>query len=75
MDGAVFMCGVRRRMKWRRFDVGKVTKATVANTSISKAKTATYSALPKTADSNWTAASTVLLLLRIAILIASEMLV
>ncbi len=55
--------------------MGKVTKATVANTSISKAKTATYSALPKTADSNWTAASTVLLLLRIAILIASEMLV
>lgn len=55
--------------------MGKVTKATVANTSISKAKTATYSALPKTADSNWTAASTVLLLLKIAILIASDMLV
>lgn len=48
--------------------MGKVTKATVSNTSISKAKTATYSALPKTADSNWTAASTVLRLLRIAIL-------
>lgn len=55
--------------------MGKVTKSTVASTSISKAKTATYSALPKNADSNWTAASTVLLLLRIAILIASEMLV
>lgn len=32
--------------------MGKVTGATAANTSISKVKTATYSALPKTADSN-----------------------
>ncbi len=53
----------------------KVTKATFANTSISKAKTSTYSALPKTADCNWTAASTVLLLLRIAILGAVHLVV
>lgn len=48
--------------------MNQVTKAVVTNTSKSMAKTVTYSALPKTADSNWTAASAVLLLLRIAIL-------
>ena len=54
---------------WKRcFDVNQPTKATAANTSKPKAKTATYPALPKSTDGYRSATSTVILLLRIAIL-------
>ncbi len=62
------MCGARRRMWKRCFDVNQPTKATAANTSKPKAKTATYPALPKSTDGYRSATSTVILLLRIAIL-------